>query len=433
MKRNKIKLIFVLSIMLLLFFTSLNIYTSYLKIKRTVEESIANQSVEAAKSIASSIDIETYEQFLLNPVKNEPYWELRSYLNDAREKIGALYVYTLAIDNPKVAKTMIVGMPEEAKRSFPIGEVCTVPEKQVKKAYKGKAYVTGVIKDAKYGDYLSVGAPIKGHDGKIIGYLGIDIGADMLEDIGGKVIENSISILVFNGVFVFIVLLSFFMMNKWYQKESAKEIEETEGTYQTEIRTLISSVQSLRHDFINHVQVLHGLLKLEKQDQALDYAASLFKEVQAIESIKLNVDNPGLAVLLQTKKLSAQNYNIDIQFTISSHPFNTIKTTDLIKVLSNLIDNAIDATIELPEDERKIDIVCRADVNQYVFKITNTGPKIKDKENIFESGFSTKEAVPGKARGQGLFIVKEVVNKYGGRISIDSTELETAAVVEIPK
>ncbi|OCA92083.1 GHKL domain-containing protein [Pseudobacillus wudalianchiensis] len=433
MKRNKIKLIFILSIMLLLFFTSLNMYTSYLKIKRTVEESIANQSVEAAKSIASSIDIETYEQFLLNPVKNEPYWELRSYLNDAREKIGALYVYTLAIDNPKAAKTMIVGMPEEAKRSFPIGEVCTVPEKQVKRAYEGKAYVTGVIKDDKYGDYLSVGAPIKGRDGKIIGYLGIDIGADMLEDIGGKVIENSISILVFNGVFVFIVLLSFFIMNKWYQKESVKEIEETEGTYQTEIRTLISSVQSLRHDFINHVQVLHGLLKLEKQAQALDYAASLFKEVQAIESIKLNVDNPGLSVLLQTKKLSAQNYNIDIQFTISSDPFDMIKTTDLIKILSNLIDNAIDATIELPEDERKIDIVCRADVNQYVFKITNTGSKIKDKENIFKSGFSTKEAVPGKVRGQGLFIVKEVVNKYNGRISIDSTGLETVAIVEIPK
>ena len=138
-------------------------------------------------------------------------------------------------------------------------------------------------------------------------------------------------------------------------------------------------------------------------------------------------------MLLQTKKLSAHNHNIDIQFTISNDSFDTIKTTDLIKILSNLIDNAIDATTELPEDERKINIVCQADFSHYLFKITNTGPKITDKEHIFVSGFSTKKTVPGKVRGQGLFIVKEVVNKYNGHISIDSNEFETTAIVEIPK
>ena len=121
--------------------------------------------------------------------------------------------------------------------------------------------------------------------------------------------------------------------------------------------------------------MLHGLLKLGNGDQALEYASSLFKEAQFISSLKVNTDNPGLSVLLQTKRLSAQNYNIDIQFTISNDPFEIIKTTDLIKILSNLIDNAIEATIELPEDQRKINIVCKADVTHYVFKITNTGPR----------------------------------------------------------
>ena len=73
------------------------------------------------------------------------------------------------------------------------------------------------------------------------------------------------------------------------------------------------------------------------------------KEVQAIESLKLNIDHPGLSILLQTKKLAAQNYHIDMDFTISNDAFDKIKTTDLIIILSNLIDNAIDATIELPE------------------------------------------------------------------------------------
>lgn len=69
MKNRKIKLILILSTILLCLFTSLNIITSYVKIKKTVEESIANQSLEAANSIAASIDTIAYQQFLNNPQK----------------------------------------------------------------------------------------------------------------------------------------------------------------------------------------------------------------------------------------------------------------------------------------------------------------------------------------------------------------------------
>ncbi|MGE7919314.1 sensor histidine kinase [Viridibacillus sp. NPDC093762] len=433
MKNRKIKLILLLSTVLLLVFTSLNILTSYVKMKRTVEESIANQSLEAAKSIASEIDIEEYQQFLNNPVRNDYYWYLRSYLNDAREKLGALYVYTLEIDNPKISKAMIVGLPKEIKKGFNIGEFCTVPEEQVKKAYEGSTYVTDVIEDPEYGGYLSVGVPIQDEMGKVIGYLGIDISTDKLDDIKVKVLANNIHLFVYNGVFILVVIGSFFLLQRWYQKEVAKEVGDTEDTYQAEIRTLITSISSLRHDFTNHIQVLHGLLQLGESDQAQQYLSSLSKEVQAIESLKLNIDHPGLSILLQTKKLAAQNYNIDMDFTISHDSFDKIKTTDLIKILSNLIDNAIDATVELPEAKRKITISCKAGDAQYVFKITNTGPKIIDNEHIYKQGYSTKKEEHGKIRGQGLFIVHEIVNKYSGKISIDSTnELETTAIVEIP-
>ncbi|UZN00785.1 hypothetical protein OL548_15860 [Lysinibacillus sp. MHQ-1] len=54
--------------------------------------------------------------FLDNPHKNDYYWEVRSYLNDARVKLGALFVYTLQVDNPKVSKAMVMGMPSELKK-----------------------------------------------------------------------------------------------------------------------------------------------------------------------------------------------------------------------------------------------------------------------------------------------------------------------------
>jgi len=433
MKNRKIKLILILSTILLLLFTSLNIYTSYLKMKKTVEESIANQSLEAAISIASSMDVEAYKQFLNNPQKNDYYWEIRDYLNDAREKIGALFVYTLEVENPKVSTAMIMGLPPNMTNSFDIGGVCTVPESEVQKAYRGETYVTEVIHDSVHGAYVSVGAPIKDDGGNVIGYLGIDISADKLNGIKGKVIEDNLFTLIFNGVFILIVIGSFLFLQRWYQKEVAKEVGATEDTYQAEIKALITSVSSIRHDFTNHIQVLHGLLQLDKPEQAKQYLSSLSKEVQAIESLKLDIDHPGLSILLQTKKLTAQNHTIDMDFTISDDAFNKIKTTDLIKILSNLIDNAIDAAIELPECQRKITIYCNADETQYEFKITNTGPNIGNVSQIFKQGFSTKKPENEKIRGQGLFIVNEIVNKYNGQISIDSSKhLETTVIVNIP-
>ncbi len=437
MKKSRIKLVLILSAALLLFFTSLNIYTSYKKIIGTVEESIANQTLEAAKSIAAEMDIIAYKQFLLSQSKNEYYWEIRDYLNDAREKLGALYVYTFNVDNPVVSTTLIVGHPPKgslARDDFPIGEICTVPEEQVSIAYHKKTtFVTDIIKDPKYGTYLTVGAPIKNEEGDVISYLGIDISVNTVNDIKGQVLKNNLSLFIFNGVFIIVVIASFLLMQRWYQKEVQKEVGYTEDTYQAEIKTLIASVSSLRHDFTNHIQVVHGLLQIGEAQQAQEYLAALDKEVQSIEVIKLGIDPPGLLILLQTKKLAAQNHSIDMDISVSATSFAAIKTTDLIKILSNLIDNAIDAATELPEAERRIKIYCEADEERYLFKITNTGPAIKGDASIFNKGFTTKKAEEGRVRGQGLFIVKEVVEKYEGKVSIYSTgEFETTAIVEIP-
>ena len=435
MKSQKVKTIFILSIVLLLFFSVINVYISYVRMSHTVEESIANQSLESAKSIAASIDVETYQKFLDNPVKNEYYREIEFFLDDAREKLGSLYVYTLEIDNPKVSKTMILAHSGKiaSLRDYPIGFACTVPEEQVKKAYEGQTYITEVLNDPDYGDYLSVGAPIKNEDDKILGYLGIDTSAYTINQIKEAAVERNILVLIFNGAFIFIVLGSLLFMQRWYLREVTKEVGHTEDTYQTEIRTLITSVSSLRHDFSNHILVLHGLLKIGQSDKAFQYASSLFKEVETVESLKVDIDHPGLSILLQTKRIAAQNHRIDMGIAISPVSFERIKTTDLIIILSNLIDNAMDATIELPEGERKITIECSSNNTHYQFKVMNTGPEVCNKELIFKQGHSTKKEEQGKVRGQGLFIVKEVVNGYNGKITIESSaESETTAVVEIP-
>jgi two-component system, LytTR family, sensor histidine kinase AgrC len=433
MKNAKLKAIIVISALLLLLFTIFNMYISYVSIKGSTVRSIASQTLETAKSIADTMPVVIYEEFLENPEKGPEYEAIKRYLEDVRKKTGSLHVYTLLIDNPEVSRAMIAGLPPGVE-ALPIGGICTVPEEQVKQAYNGKPFSTGIIHDPEYGDYLTAGAPLKNSEGAIIGFLAIDISAEMIGSISSKVLKGSLSNLAFNGVFVLFLLVSFIFIQRWYQRELKKEVGETEYTYQSEFDSLLSSVRSLRHDYSNHIQVLHGLLKIESYDQALAYLTALSKEVHSIESIKLDTVNPGLGVLLETKRLLAQNYGIEARFSVSKDSFNLIKTTDLIKILSNLIDNAIEASLELPEEERKLSVTCTAGEGDYIFTVTNTGPRINswDKEKIFESGFSTKKPEKGRTRGQGLFIVKEITSRYGGQVALDSHNSITSAKVVIP-
>lgn len=435
MKNKKLFFIFFLSIILLLFFTGLNMFMSYVNIKDSVRQSIANNSIKAAESIAESIDVESYKRFLENPTKNQEYWKIRDYLNDTREKTGALYVYTLEINNPKVSYAMIIGMPREDD-IYPIGDPCTVPEEQVTLAYyNGENYYTDIINDPQYGRYLSVGAPIYDKSSeKIIGYIGIDLSTEMIDEISSKVLKNNLSTFIFSGLFVIILLISFVLILLWYRKGINEEVVDTVDTYHEQFQSLMSSIQSLRHDQINHIQVIHGLLKVGKYEKAFDYVSDLFKDAQSIRNIKVDVENPALSILFQTKKLAAQKENIHMQFSIANEKFDSIKTTDLIKVLSNLLDNAIEATLEMPEDERSVEILSRLEEDYYVFVVRNTGPVIdpKDQAIIFKSGYSTKPVQNGKVRGQGLFIVKETVLKYNGKVLITSRDNETRITVRFP-
>jgi|GEM_PF-342145 len=426
----KIKRLIVIAVCILLLITSLNVVVSYLSTIKTARIAIATQGIEMAKSIADSLDKTAYSQFLQNPTYSEQYWSIRNQLNEARQKIGALYVYTLQIDNPEVSKALIVGVPQDDPR-FPIGEECTVPAKQVQLAFEGKTYYTKMLVDPKYGKYLSVGAPIV-DQGQRIGYVGIDLSFRMLKQIKEEVVHKSISTFIFNAFFVIFLLAAYTFLQKWYQRELKLNLAETEQTYQKEVESILMSVKSIRHDFSNHIQVLYGLIDLNYHDQAMDYMKGLVQELNYVD-LSLTVRNPALLVLLQTKWVALHNKKIDFIIDVDNDTFENIPATDLIKILSNLIDNAKDAALEHPSAPHWVQVTCTRDVHHYVLEVANTGNMIpeQDRERIFAPGYSTKDH---QKRGHGLGIVKTTVHKYSGKLIVESTPRITRfrAVIPIP-
>ncbi|WP_168413223.1 sensor histidine kinase [Bacillus salacetis] len=438
MKPNgKIKLIIILSVTILICLTTTNILVSYFTAKKAAEISVANNALEMADSIADSMDTAAYERFLENPERNEDYWQIRENLYEAKQNTAALYVYTLAFeDSASRPKVMIAGFPRDNQPYYEIGMDCMVPPDEIQRAYEGKPYYTGKIEDPHYGEYISAGSPIINGQGETIGFLSIDISTSRLDRIDVVVIRNSIPEFILSGILVIVLLTAFILIQRWYNHELKKQIGDTEETYHTELESLIQSVRSLRHDFANHIQVLNGLLKIGKHQEALDYSDSMREEAHLLYRLPIQPKNPALSVLFQTKALAAQNQNIDIEFHIADSSFERLQTTDLIKLLSNLIDNALEAASELPKDDRKLEVWCNEDSGEYVFKVLNTGRAISEetKDRIFTPGYSTKALVNTgqKVRGQGLYIVKQIVEKYNGRISVQSENNTTTFEIRFP-
>jgi signal transduction histidine kinase len=102
---------------------------------------------------------------------------------------------------------------------------------------------------------------------------------------------------------------------------------------------------------------------------------------------------------------------------------------ELNQLWTNLIHNALQAMNH--EGELLIDIDLEGDF--IVIKITDSGCGIPDeiKPQIFEPFFTTKPA--GEGSGLGLDIVKKIVSKHDGHISVDSCPGKTTFTVCLPK
>ena len=102
---------------------------------------------------------------------------------------------------------------------------------------------------------------------------------------------------------------------------------------------------------------------------------------------------------------------------------------EMCRVLSNLVDNAMDALAGAPSPQLWITLA--EDVKSYAFEVKNNGPAIPEKHlaSIFEPGFSGK----GEGRGMGLHIARETMRHAGGDLTVESSDAFTAFRGVLPK
>lgn len=234
-----------------------------------------------------------------------------------------------------------------------------------------------------------------------------------------------------NVILVTISITTIFIANRILQLTKQEIILEEKGRQMEALQEPYLAVRTQRHDFLNHVTALYGMLRTSKFSSAQEYMERLYGEVKNSHTM-MNIGIPALSGLLHTKSSIAWQRNIEFKFEVD-YDFHTIplEPVDLTGIVGNLIDNALEAVPEEGEAQKlvKVELLHLQWENTFYVNVINTAnkPAQDTLEKLLRPGYSTKD----KHSGIGLSSVQHIVKKYGGEILLDYDQEESLFKVQV--
>ena len=225
-----------------------------------------------------------------------------------------------------------------------------------------------------------------------------------------------------NGFYMILFFVLLLYINSASKERMEREIRAQKDNqlqalsdYSHHVEALYNELRSFRHDYINVLTSLR--LGLAQQD--LDAIQQIYDTVLKDSAKYLNDDKFDLAKLsrlednavksvLSAKLLEAQNKGISISVEIEDaiHDFK-IELLDFIRILSILLDNAIEGSLTSPRPRIAIALIQDEDVLVLIVE-NSTGQEKLLTDPLFEPGYSSK----GEGRGIGLANVRRILEKY---------------------
>ncbi|WP_421378823.1 DcuS/MalK family sensor histidine kinase [Bacillus salacetis] len=199
----------------------------------------------------------------------------------------------------------------------------------------------------------------------------------------------------------------------------------------TGVRTYAETLRAQSHEFMNRLHVIFGMVQLEAYDELMEFIRKLVDHNnEEIDMVAKSIRDPVLAGFLMGKISYAREENVEL-IVKSEAPIEQIfepeVTHELITIIGNLIDNAIEA---LTESEKKvIELSLTAQNGRLSIQVEDTGPGIEDVKGaaIFKKGYSTK----GEDRGFGLYLVNKSIERLKGGMTVKSSPEGTVFNAEI--
>ncbi|KYH44681.1 sensor histidine kinase [Branchiibius sp. NY16-3462-2] len=189
-------------------------------------------------------------------------------------------------------------------------------------------------------------------------------------------------------------------------------------------RGLTEALRSQAHESANRLHTIVSLIELGETDQALTFATEELQVSQRLtDSVVAGVHEPALSALLLGKAAEANERGITLQVGENVFvPRDIASARDLVTIVGNLIDNALDAVGSAEHTgERIVGFDAEVDGDAVVLEVWDNGPGLPEgaEQRVFERGWSTKDEGSAGRRGIGLALVSQTVTRLGGTLEVD--------------
>ncbi|MBO5278726.1 MAG: GHKL domain-containing protein [Lachnospiraceae bacterium] len=205
-----------------------------------------------------------------------------------------------------------------------------------------------------------------------------------------------------------------------YQQELIK-------THYAEVDNMYQQMRGWRHDYRNHIQTMKSYAAINDMESIKRYLDALDNDLNTVDTV-IKTGNRMTDAILNSKISLAKARHIPV--TADAHiPVElSISEIDLCVIIGNLFDNAIEASLKLPEGERMIRVYMDMKGTQLYISFTNLTAVSKQKKigNIY---LSTK----GEEHGFGLNRMDNVVKRMGGYLSRNSEDGAFTTEVLLPQ
>lgn len=219
------------------------------------------------------------------------------------------------------------------------------------------------------------------------------------------------------AAFIVFLQMAALLLISWMER-NARLREET-LSLQTQSRAQQESMEALgaayarqrklTHDFQAHLDALAGLLaqKSPDTDAAQKYIDSL-RAQQTSRILLVDTHHSALDALLNQKVFVARDQKTDIQFAVNDLSAVKINMADLTVLISNTLDNAIEACARLPESDRQIFVKVLLEDDVLFYAVRNRSLPVDVQPGRLPS---TTKADPS-FHGYGLQNVESTLKKY---------------------